>query len=168
MNAQREHSWSVETHSVEETQALGEVLASLLEPDDVVLFAGDLGAGKTHFVQGVARALGVQAPVTSPTFNILLEYYGGRLSLYHFDLYRLDVPEELDDVNFFGTLESDGVSFVEWSEKFPEEMPDDHLAIKIEVSPDETRTITVTGEGDRGCVLADAWQSAVVVCSHRK
>lgn len=153
-----DNTWTITTTSPEETQALGEILASFLQPDDVVLFAGDLGAGKTQFVQGVARGLGVQASVTSPTFNILLEYHGGRLPLYHFDLYRLDEPEELDDIDFFGVLESDGASFVEWSEKFPEEMPEDFVSISLAVASDGSRELTVAGQGERGCALATQWK----------
>lgn len=153
-----ETSWTIEAKTPEETQALGESLAALLQPDDVILFAGDLGAGKTQFVQGVARGLGVNAPVTSPTFNILLEYHDGRLPLYHFDLYRLDEPEELDDIDFFGVLESDGASFVEWSEKFPEEMPEDHLSLTLAVASDGVRELTVVGQGRRGCELALQWK----------
>lgn len=156
-----ENTWMIETTNPEEAQALGEKLAPLLQPDDVILFAGDLGAGKTQFVQGVARGLGVQAQVTSPTFNILLEYHDGRLPLFHFDLYRLDEPEELDDIDFFGVLESDGVSFVEWSEKFPEEMPEEHVSLSLAVRPDETRVLTVCGHGARGVELAAQWKQAL-------
>lgn len=156
-----ESTWTVESKSPEETQALGEALAGVLQPDDVILFAGDLGAGKTQFVQGVARGLGVQAPVTSPTFNILLEYHDGQLPLYHFDLYRLDEPEELEDIDFFGVLESDGVSFVEWSEKFPQEMPEDRVFVTLAVLPDQTRVLRIDGQGSRGSDLADRWKRAV-------
>lgn len=158
MTMTNENTWTIETKTSAETQSLGEKLAPLLQPDDVILFAGDLGAGKTQFVQGVARGLGVQASVTSPTFNILLEYHDGRLPLFHFDLYRLDEPEELDDIDFFGVLESDGVSFVEWSEKFPEEMPEDYLSLSLAVCPDETRVLTVAGQGRRGRELAVQWK----------
>lgn len=160
---QTENTWSVKTSTPESTQRLGEILASLLQPDDVILFAGDLGAGKTQFVQGVARGLGVQAPVTSPTFNILLEYHEGCLPLYHFDLYRLDEPEELDDIDFFGVLESDGVSFVEWSEKFPDDMPEDALSLSLAVNPDGSRTLTAEGCGKRGSDLADQWREKLSI-----
>lgn len=158
MTMTNENTWTIETKTSAETQSLGEKLAPLLQSDDVILFTGDLGAGKTQFVQGVARGLGVQASVTSPTFNILLEYHDGRLPLFHFDLYRLDEPEELDDIDFFGVLESDGVSFVEWSEKFPEEMPEDYLSLSLAVCPDETRVLTVAGQGRRGQELAVQWK----------
>ena len=75
--------------------------------------------------------MGISAAVTSPTFNILLQYGGGRIPLYHFDLYRLDDADELEDIDFYGTIEGDGVSFVEWGSKFPEAMPFGFLEIRI-------------------------------------
>ena len=86
------------TNSSEETEALGARLARALEPGAVVAFTGDLGAGKTAFVRGLARGLGVQDRVTSPTFTIVNEYEGGRLPLFHFDLYRLGSADELFDI----------------------------------------------------------------------
>jgi tRNA threonylcarbamoyladenosine biosynthesis protein TsaE len=100
-----------------------------LRAGDVVLLSGDLGAGKTQFVQGVARALGVaEGEVTSPTFNILLSYEGtatggSPITLNHFDLYRLEKAEQLVDIDFAGVLESGGVCFIEWADKFPAAMP---------------------------------------------
>lgn len=123
--------YSAFSQSVEETQNHARLLASCVKPGDVIMLTGSLGAGKTHFVQGLALGLGVTEPVLSPTFNLLLVYNSGRIPLYHFDLYRLDTEDQLDDLDFYGTLEGDGVSCIEWAEKFPAAMPDDALAINI-------------------------------------
>lgn len=144
--------------SAEETAALGEKLAALLEPGDVVVLDGDLGAGKTQFSKGVAAGLGVAEEVTSPTFPILLEYEGSRLPLFHFDLYRLSHEDELEDVDFFGVLESDGVSLVEWGGKFPDALPEERLDVFIRLGADGGRVLELAGVGRRGAELARAFE----------
>ena len=127
------------TTSPTATKQLAASLAPHLRPDDVVVLIGDLGAGKTQFVQGVADGLGIKAQVTSPTFNIQISYNGGRLPLHHFDLYRLEHQDELDDIGFYDTIESGGVSFLEWGDKFIEALPYSYLEIEIrndESNPD--------------------------------
>ena len=104
------------TNSEEETEALGVRLAGRLEPGAVVAFTGDLGAGKTAFTRGLARGLGIKERVTSPTFTIVNEYEGGRLPLFHFDLYRLGSSDELFDIGWEDYLSRGGVCAVEWSE----------------------------------------------------
>ena len=104
------------TNSARETEELGERLAEKLRPGDVVAYTGDLGAGKTAFTRGLARGLGVTDRVTSPTFTIVNEYEGGRLPLFHFDLYRMESPEELFDIGWEDYLARGGVCAVEWSE----------------------------------------------------
>lgn len=146
------------THSAAETERAGELLARLLEPGDVVALAGDLGAGKTCLVQGVARGLGVSEPVTSPTFNLLL-VHPGRLPLYHFDLYRLERAEELEGIDFFETLESDGASVIEWGDRFPEALPADHVLVVIHREGESERRFEVTAQGARSERLAEAWVS---------
>lgn len=141
-------------------QALGEAAASLMLGGDVLLLSGDLGAGKTQFTKGVAHGLGVAEPVTSPTFNILL-VHEGRLTLNHFDLYRLDHAVQLEDIDYFGTLESDGVSVVEWGDRFPEALPRDGLDIAITITGDEDREVSLRPLGARGRVLADGLLGAV-------
>ncbi len=136
----------VQTASAEETKRVGAQLAERLRPGDVVVLNGDLGAGKTQFVQGVAEALGVQGPGTSPTFNILLAYEG-RLPLNHFDLYRLDSADELDDIGYWEVLEDDGATFIEWGDKFPEAMPDDYLEIRLSTGGAGVRTIAMRAHG---------------------
>jgi len=147
------------TASPHETELAGRLLAPLVQPGDVIALAGDLGAGKTHLVQGVAQGLGVEEPVTSPTFNLLL-VHPGRLSLYHFDLYRLECEDQLEDIDFFETLESDGVSMIEWGDRFPAALPDDHLLVQINRIGDDSRTIELTAPGPRSGHLAEAWIAA--------
>lgn len=104
------------THSAEETEAVGESLAQRLVSGDVIAFYGDLGAGKTALVRGLARGLGCRDRVTSPTFTIVNEYEGA-LPLFHFDLYRLGSEDELYDIGFEEYLTRPGVCAVEWSER---------------------------------------------------
>ena len=150
---------SFETSSPEGTRVAGIRLAWLLESGDVVTLAGDLGAGKTTFVQGVAEGLGVQGPVVSPTFNILV-VHPGRITLNHFDLYRLEHVDQLEDVDFFGTLESDGASFVEWGDRFPEALPEQRVDVTITIAPRDGRRFKVVGVGERGTALATSWLGA--------
>lgn len=145
--------------SARQTVSFGRRLASLLEAGDVIVLAGDLGAGKTCLVKGVAEGLGILEPVTSPTFNILL-VHRGRLVLNHFDLYRLDRAEQLEDIDFWGTLESGGVSFIEWGDRFPGALPGDRLEVEIRISGDEARELALQASGSRSSALAEAWARA--------
>lgn len=142
---------------------LGERLALSLRADDVVVLGGGLGAGKTQFAKGVARGLGVDDEVTSPTFNILVQHVGDELPLLHFDLYRLNDEDDLEDVDFFGLLESGGASLVEWGSKFPQAMPDGRLDVDISVAEDGSRDVTVTGQGERGCELEREFELSLVL-----
>ena len=152
------------TLDAEQTKALAASLAPLLQPDDVILLTGGLGAGKTQFAQGVAAGLGIQAQVISPTFNILLVYEGGRLPLFHFDLYRLDAAEDLEDIAFYDTLENGGVTLIEWGDTFRDEMPDDYVEITLEPQGDE-RDIHVQANGPRSAELLAAWVAAREACN---
>lgn len=151
--------WSIKTFSAEQTIESGRALAGLLEPSDVLLLSGDLGAGKTQLTKGIAQGIGVAEPVTSPTFNILL-VHEGRIPLYHFDLYRLDRAEQLEDLDYFATLEGDGVSVVEWGDRFPDAAPLDGIAAELLIEDDTVRTIELKVLGDRGTVLAARWSAA--------
>ncbi len=144
------------TASERETAEAGRLLAPLLAPNDVVALTGDLGAGKTVLAKAVAAGLGVQEPVISPTFNMLL-VHPGRLSLYHFDLYRLDDEAQLEDIDFYATLEAGGVSLIEWGERFPDALPPDHLAVVLTIAGDEERDIELVPHGERSEELAAAW-----------
>lgn len=140
--------------SVQETQELARRMAQSVCPGDVILLVGDLGAGKTHFTQGFAEGLGLAEVPTSPTFNLVCEYHGGRMPLYHFDLYRLEAPEDLEDIDYYGITEGEGVSLVEWGDKFEEAAPDDCLTLHFSVQADGTRQITPTPTGARSQALA--------------
>lgn len=147
------------TDSAQATELAGSLLAPVLAPGDVIALSGDLGAGKTHLVQGVAVGLGVEDPVTSPTFNLLL-VHPGRLPLYHFDLYRLERAAELEDIGFYETLEGDGVSMIEWGDRFPRELPPDHLLVVVHRTGDETRTFELTASGPRAERISHEWIAA--------
>lgn len=150
-------TYARKTASTEATKQLAETLAPYLHPGDVVVLSGDLGAGKTQFVQGVAAGLGISAQVTSPTFNILLEYYQGRIPLYHFDLYRLDDQDELEDTGYYDTIDADGVSFIEWGEKFPGALRYGYLEIRILVAEDGGRRVFAHALGNRARQLLTVW-----------
>lgn len=133
------------THSAAETEELGARLAQRLRPSMVLAFTGDLGAGKTAFVSGLARGLGIRDRVTSPTFTIVNEYEGGRLPLFHFDLYRLSGADELFDIGWDDYLVRGGVCAVEWSENAPEAMEG---SVRVEITrgeDDGSRRINVSG-----------------------
>ena len=133
------------TNNVAETEALGAKLALALRPGDVVAFFGDLGAGKTAFVRGMAEGLGVREPVTSPTYTIVNEYLSGSMPLFHFDLYRLSGPDDLFDIGWEDYLERGGLCAVEWSERVQEALEDAvRVTIRMAGSPDR-REITVDG-----------------------
>ena len=134
------------TNGPEETEALGARLARALEPGAVVAFTGDLGAGKTAFVRGLARGLGVQDRVTSPTFTVVNEYEGGRLPLFHFDLYRLGCADELFDIGWEDYLARGGVCAVEWSERMEELLEPGTIRVDLRRGEDEDRRV-ITVEG---------------------
>lgn len=146
--------------TVEDTRNLARSLAAHLQAGDVLLLVGDLGAGKTHFTQGLASGLGISQSPTSPTFNLMCIYEGGRLPLYHFDLYRLDTADQLDDIDYFGVIEGDGVSAVEWGDKFEEAAPEECLTLDFSVLPTGERRIDSAAAGPRGRELECAFACA--------
>ena len=125
------------TTSAAETIALGRRLGALLEPGDVLVLTGDLGAGKTQLTKGIAAAMGVEDDVTSPTFNILMIYPGERMDLDHFDLYRLESADELEDTGLFDLLGADGVCVIEWGEQFADEIGEERLDVFVTRLDDE-------------------------------
>ena len=135
------------THSPEETEALGEALGRRLRGGEIVAYYGGLGAGKTAFTRGLARGLDIPARVTSPTYTIVNEYLGGRLPLFHFDMYRLSSADDLFDIGWEDYLQRGGVCAVEWSENVQEAL-EDALTVRIEKRSDETREITIEGDPD--------------------
>ncbi|MGV8082212.1 MAG: tRNA (adenosine(37)-N6)-threonylcarbamoyltransferase complex ATPase subunit type 1 TsaE [Coriobacteriia bacterium] len=150
---------TLHSSSAAATEHLGELLAPLLQPGDVLVLSGDLGAGKTQLTKGVARGLGVAEHVTSPTFNIL-RVHEGRLPLYHFDLYRLEDADQLEDIDYWGTLESDGVSLVEWGDRFASAVPDECVIVRFTIVGDTEREIEIEPRGPRGEELTRAWIGA--------
>jgi tRNA threonylcarbamoyladenosine biosynthesis protein TsaE len=144
------------SRSPEETRALAARLGQRLAPGDVVALTGELGSGKTEFVHGLAQGLGVppEVPVASPSFTLAHEYPGGRLTLVHLDLYRLEdlPPELLPDLEEY--LSGDQAVAVEWAERVAPLLPADYLEIHLEITGESQRTFTVTGHGPRGRELA--------------
>lgn len=132
------------THSPEETEKIGEALAKSLQPGTILAYRGDLGAGKTAFTRGLARGLGCKETVTSPTYTIVNEYLGGRLPLFHFDMYRLASSDDLWDIGWEDYLEREGVCAVEWSENVQDAM-EDAITVTIEKLGESTRRITIEG-----------------------
>ena len=135
------------TNSPAETEAVAEKLAKLLRPGTVIAYRGDLGAGKTAFTRGLARGLGCDDMVTSPTYTIVNEYLSGRMPLFHFDMYRLASAEDLWDIGWEDYLERGGVCAVEWSENV-EEALESFILVNIEKTGDESRRITIEGGED--------------------
>lgn len=138
------------THSPQETEKLAETVTKIISAGTVICLTGDLGAGKTLFVQSIARTLGITGDVTSPTFNLMNVYEDGKMPVVHFDLYRLETETELDEIGFYEySYVPDGIVLIEWAEKFPENLPDDYIQITIERGSEETeRQIAFSAVGD--------------------
>ena len=132
------------TYSPEETEALGQWLGAQVSGGVVALFGG-LGAGKTAFVRGFARGAGYSGRITSPTFAIVNEYRGGRLPVFHFDMYRLASSDELYDIGWEDYLAENGVCVTEWSENIQDAIPAEAVRVTIEPRSDSVREITVEG-----------------------
>lgn len=123
-------------------------VAATLKPGDVVALRGELGAGKTCFVQGAAAALGVRDRVASPTF-VIVRSYTGRARVVHVDVYRLDSLAELEDLGYDDVFAPDAITFVEWADAVEGALPADRLDVAITRADDEARTLTVRGHGER-------------------
>ncbi len=157
----------LKTASQPQTVALGRVLGGLLAPGDVLVLTGDLGAGKTQFTKGIAAGMGVQGDVTSPTFTIEMVYEGTSMPLYHFDLYRLDDPDELEDTGLFDVLDADGVCVIEWGEQFCDQIGPVRLDVFVtrlddEATPGEepSREVRLVGHGTRAEELVAALRAS--------
>jgi len=138
------------TNSPEQTEAIGVALGKILNPGTVLAYRGDLGAGKTAFTRGLARGLGYTDMVTSPTYTIVNEYLGGRLPLFHFDMYRLASSDDLWDIGWEDYLDRNGICAVEWSENVADAM-EDAILITIHKTGEQSRRIEIEG----GMDLAD-------------
>lgn len=119
------------TNNADETYKVGEKLGKIALPGNILTLSGDLGVGKTVFAKGFARGLGIDDPITSPTFTILQEYITGRIPLYHFDVYRVSDPEEMYEVGFDDYLYGNGVCLIEWAELIKENLPANIISINI-------------------------------------
>jgi tRNA threonylcarbamoyladenosine biosynthesis protein TsaE len=152
---------TIRTDSADATRAVAAALAEQLVPGDLVLLVGDLGAGKTAFVQGLARGLGIEEPVTSPTFTIVQEYEG-RLRLAHVDVYRLDRVQDLYDLGFDEMIDDDGVTVVEWGDLVAQALPTEHLLVRIEPGTADTeRVLDLSFHGARWRGRQDVIERAV-------
>ena len=137
-------------NSVEDTMELGKQIGKLASSGDIICLTGDLGTGKTHLSKGLAKGLGITEHITSPTFNIVNEYHSGRLSFYHFDVYRVSDPDEIYAIGFDEYIFGNGVSLIEWANYIEEIIPREYLYINIKKMPEEgedVRKITVTPFG---------------------
>ena len=133
--------------SVAQTQAIGAALSKQLEPNDVLILLGDMGAGKSEFTRGLARGLGVTGYVTSPTFTIMQLHDSGRLPLYHFDWYRLESAEELYELSMDEYLQNGGIAVIEWPSRAEEALPESYLEVALEPLGDDERRITFAPAG---------------------
>ncbi len=133
--------------SAEETERLGKELGEKLKKGQVVSLRGSLGAGKTVLAKGIAKALGINEAIVSPTFTIVQEYHG-KEKLYHLDIYRLSGDDEFESMGGEEFLYPDGITLIEWSEKIEDMLPDDTLFINITIDENQDRIIEITGESD--------------------
>ncbi len=134
------------TKSPEETKNLGKEVGKLAKPGDLLAFYGELGAGKTCFIQGISRGLKVKDYVTSPSFTIVNEYQG-KIPIYHFDLFRLNT-EEILELGYEEYFYGEGLTVIEWAEKIEQLLPKEHLKIKIKFKDRYQRTISFISQGD--------------------
>lgn len=125
-----------DTNSAQETFVLGKRMGEAANAGELYALYGDLGVGKTVFAQGFGAGLGITEPLASPTFTILKEYEEGRLPLYHFDVYRIEDPDEMDEIGYYDKLDGDGVCLIEWPSQIEEILPREMIRITIEKDPE--------------------------------
>ena len=143
------------THSPEETAHLAGTIGKIIREGTVICLDGELGVGKTLFVRALARTLGVESDVTSPTFN-LMNIYEAACPIVHFDLYRIASEEELEDIGFYEYAEAtEGIVLIEWAEKFPNAIPADHLSVRIDALDAEKRKFTFIAAGEKSEALLE-------------
>ena len=139
--------YKITSRSIEDTMELAENIESEKFPGMIICLDGELGSGKTVFVKGFAKSLGLEETITSPTFNIVKEYTSGEMTLYHMDVYRLEDGDE--SIGFNDYFNSDGVSIIEWSELISDILPEERLDIKFKVIDENTRIIKLTPHGSK-------------------
>ena len=143
------------THSPEETAHLAGSIGKIIHEGTVICLDGELGVGKTLFVRALARTLGVESDVTSPTFN-LMNIYEAACPIVHFDLYRIESEEELEDIGFYEYVDAtEGIVLIEWAEKFPEALPEDRLEVRIDALDGEERQFIFSAEGEKSTALLE-------------
>ena len=133
------------SHNTEETIRAGLSLSGKLKKGDIIAFSGDLGAGKTHLIKGIVEGLGSNELVTSPTFNIVQEYRGGRIPVFHFDFYRLEDPRELTALGFEEYIFGGGICLMEWAEKVETFLPGDVIYVRMKIISENEREIDIEG-----------------------
>ena len=133
----------------------------MCRPGDVISLTGDVGAGKTTYAQGIGEGLGIESQVTSSTFVLVRQYTGDELDLYHIDLYRLDSLDEVQSLDLDEHLYGEGVTVLEWADKFPSVLPDEYLQVSIDYGGHERRTIRVEGVGQRGRAMAEELRASL-------
>lgn len=142
-----DYSIIIKTTSVKETIAIGKKLGKLMSPGDVIYLTGELGAGKTCFVKGIAEGLGIRGKdITSPTFIIINEYKG-KIPLYHIDLYRIGVIDDLRDIGMEELVYGKGVTAIEWAERIKDVLPDERLDVTLKWVDEKTRSIVIKAFG---------------------
>ncbi len=143
----------------EQSFSFGRQLGQLLQEGSVICLIGNLGAGKTLLVQGIAQGLGLNEEITSPTFTVM-NVYEGTIPVYHFDLYRLESPEQLVDIGFDEYTNAGGIAIIEWPDKFPGFMPDSYLRIELIKTGDNDRLIKVSPQGAHHHLLYEELKQA--------
>ncbi|MGF6906322.1 tRNA (adenosine(37)-N6)-threonylcarbamoyltransferase complex ATPase subunit type 1 TsaE [Fusobacterium sp. PH5-44] len=133
----------------DEINQISQKLANFVKEGEVVVLIGDLGTGKTTFVQKFAKELGVIENLKSPTFNYVLEYYSGRLPLFHFDVYRISNPEEVYEIGYEDYINGNGVSIIEWGDIISSELPKEYINISLEHCDEDTRWVSISYVGNR-------------------
>lgn len=146
----QQKAYTIRTRSLEETQALAEMIGQKIDKGSIISLSGELGSGKTAFVQGLAKGLEVPADffITSPTFTLINEY-PGRLPLYHMDLYRLTSMDDLEELGFFDIIKGDGVIAIEWADKLPEHLLNESICVSIEIADETDRIFSVIIYGQK-------------------
>ncbi|MDR1835217.1 MAG: tRNA (adenosine(37)-N6)-threonylcarbamoyltransferase complex ATPase subunit type 1 TsaE [Fusobacteriaceae bacterium] len=138
-----------------EINEIAEKIGSRAKPGAVIVLTGELGTGKTSFTKALAKGLGISATVKSPTFNYVLEYFDGRLPLYHFDLYRISDPGEIYELGYEEYVRGEGVAVIEWGDLAGKELPESYILVQLDYAGEETRKFSLTFVGEKGEEMMD-------------